>query len=127
MSERNQGMSRRSLLKGVAASGVVVAVGGLVPESYGGDMTHGSAEVPQSNSDWFSQRLWSLSGNKVPMKGGGAIPVKSLAPRVFLPRSAQEIADLVKSLPATTPIACVGGAQSTGPWVSFKSRRQASL
>ncbi|MEI8358867.1 MAG: twin-arginine translocation signal domain-containing protein [Deltaproteobacteria bacterium] len=33
MSERNQGMSRRSLLKGVAASGVVVAVGGLVPES----------------------------------------------------------------------------------------------
>ena len=113
MSERNQGMSRRSLLKGVAASGVVVAVGGLVPESYEGDMTHGSAEVPQSNSDWFSQRLWSLSGNKVPMKGGGAIPVKSLAPRVYLPRSAQEIADLVKSLPATTPIACVGGAHES--------------
>lgn len=69
-----------------------------------------------SNDAWFAQRAWSVSANKVLPKADGTTgTVTSLATRIERPRSAEEIAAIVKSLPATTPIACVcGGHESSG-------------
>ena len=77
-------------------------------------MSSGTAELMESNDKWFSQRVWAVSGNKVVTPSGGiALPTTTLARRIYRPLSAQEIADVVKSLPATTPIACVGGGHES--------------
>jgi FAD/FMN-containing dehydrogenase len=50
------------------------------------------------------------------LQGSGAstVPTASLARRIYRPRSAEEIAGLVNTLPATTPLACVcGGHESS--------------
>ncbi len=68
-----------------------------------------------SKGDWFAQRAWSVSANKVLADGDG-VPsaVTSLAKHIYRPRSAEEISAIVQSLPATTPIACVcGGHESS--------------
>ncbi len=75
----------------------------------------GSAPSPEaltiSNDEWFAQRAWSVSANKVL---GATTAVTSLASRIYRPQSAEEIAAIVKSLPATTSIACVcGGHESS--------------
>ena len=82
---------------------------------YDGDMTSGAVELVEAEAAWFSQRVWSLSGNKVLMTSGGSpVPATCLARRIYRPRSAQEISGLVKSLPSITPIACVcGGHESS--------------
>lgn len=65
--------------------------------------------------DWFPQRVWSLSGNKVVLTDDGkAFPAGTFARRVYRPGSAQEIAEIVKATPAATPIACVGGGHEAG-------------
>ena len=77
-------------------------------------MSSGTAEILESNDEWFSRRVWAVSGNKVVTPSGGtALPTTTLARRIYRPLSAQEIADVVKSLPATTPIACVGGGHES--------------
>jgi len=78
-------------------------------------MTNGAVELVEATDAWFSQRVWSLSGNKVLMTSDGSpVPATSLARRIYRPRSAEEISGLVKSVPATTPIACVcGGHESS--------------
>ncbi|MFM8809939.1 MAG: FAD-binding oxidoreductase [Chthoniobacterales bacterium] len=70
---------------------------------------------PEADKDWFAQRIWCQSGNKVLTTGDGAAPpAKTLARHIYHPRSADEIAALVKSSPATTPIACLcGGHESS--------------
>ena len=66
----------------------------------------GKANSYQSaNEAWFSQRVWALSGNNVVTTSGGTPATTTRASRIYRPRSAQEIAEVVKSLPATTPIA----------------------
>ena len=69
-----------------------------------------------SNDEWFARRAWSVSANKVlPKPDGSTGRVTTLAKRIEHPTSAEEIAAIVKSLPATTPIACVcGGHESSG-------------
>lgn len=80
----------------------------------GGGMTVGAVELVEAKDSWFSQRVWSLSGNKVVMTSGGhPVPATTLARRIYRPRSAAEISCLVTSLPATTPIACVGGGHES--------------
>ncbi len=114
MSEQHNEISRRSVLKGVAVSGVGLVVGGSLLASCGGEMSSGTAEILESNDEWFSRRVWAVSGNKVVTPSGGtALPTTTLARRIYRPLSAQEIADVVKSLPATTPIACVGGGHES--------------
>ncbi|MCP4497623.1 MAG: FAD-dependent oxidoreductase, partial [Phycisphaeraceae bacterium] len=68
------------------------------------------------NEEWFAQRAWSVSANKVvPRADGTTTAVTTLATRIEHPSSAEEIAAIVKSLPATTPIACVcGGHEASG-------------
>ena len=69
---------------------------------------------PEADKDWFTQRIWCLSGNKLTTGDGAAPPAKTLARHIYHPRSAYEIAALVKSSPATTPIACIcGGHESS--------------
>ncbi|MGA1045381.1 MAG: FAD-binding protein, partial [Phycisphaerales bacterium] len=116
MFDSNVRMSRRTALKGAAVGGVGLVASGALGES----MSIGAAEPPEaltmSNDEWFAQRAWSVSANKVLPKADGTSPtVTSLAKRIHRPRSAEEIAAIVKSLPATTPIACVcGGHESSG-------------
>lgn len=85
-------------------------------------MTFGSVELVDAKDDWFSERVWCLSGNKVLMtKTGAPRPATSLARHIYRPRSAQEIADLVRSLPATTPVACVCGGHESSNVAAFAS------
>ena len=72
--------------------------------------------LEMSNDAWFAQRAWSVSANKVlPGPDGSSTHVTSLAEQICRPRSAEEIAELVKSLPPGTPISCVcGGHESSG-------------
>lgn len=80
-----------------------------------------------SNDEWFARRAWSVSANKVlPRADGTNGTVTSLARRIERPRSAEDIAAIVKSLPATTPIACVcGGHESSG--VALVANRDAVI
>lgn len=104
-------LSRRSMISVTAAAGVGVLVdyarAATIPNGSGAPL--GALTI--SNDEWFAQRAWSVSGNKVL---GATTAVTSLASRIYRPQSAGEIAAIVKSLPATTPIACVcGGHESS--------------
>ena len=69
----------------------------------------------QVKDEWLSQRASFLSGNKVlATSDGGAIPAQTFAREIYRPRSAQDIADVISSLPETTPVASVcGGHESS--------------
>ena len=122
MSQPTHMISRRSMLKGAAASGIGLVVGGSVLASPGGDMTIESVALPAAKDAWFAQRVWSLSGNKVLMTDNASPhPATSLARQIYLPRSAEEIVSVVKSLPATTPIACVCGGHESSNAAVFAS------
>lgn len=104
-------LSRRSMIQGTAAAGAGI----LVDYASGATSPSGSVAPPDpltiSNDEWFAQRAWSVSANKV---AGATTAVTSLAGRIYRPESAEAIAAIVKSLPATTPIACVcGGHESS--------------
>ena len=109
------GVSRRSVLKDVAASSVGLVAAEFLLAGCEGDPASGSVELVEAKDAWFSQHVWSLSGNKVLMANGDSpVPTTTLAGRVYRPRSAKEIAGLVRSLPAQTPLACVcGGHESS--------------
>ncbi len=121
MSESNHEISRRTVLKSATASGVGFVVGTSLLTSCRSDMANGAAHMADSvelvpaNDVWFSQRVFAISGNKVLIANdGNATATTTLAQRIYRPQSAQEIARVVKSLPATTPIACVcGGHESS--------------
>jgi FAD/FMN-containing dehydrogenase len=116
MKKSERKVSRRSVLK---SAGVGI-VGLLAGRALARAASQPAATPPQalnmSNDEWFAQRAWSVSANKVLPGADGATPrVTSLAKRIHRPRSAEEIAAIVKSLPATTPIACVcGGHEASG-------------
>ena len=75
-------------------------------------MNIGAVERVEATDSWFAQRQASISGNKVLMTGDCG-PTTCLARCVYRPRSAQEISDLVTSLPPSTPIACVSGGHES--------------
>ncbi len=121
MSEETNDLSRRSVLKAAAVGGVGLAAGASLLGACVSDTNSASAAavVPQAvldeNAAWFAKRVQTLSGNKVlKASDGSSRPTTTLARRVYFPKSAQEIADLIKSTAATTPIACVcGGHESS--------------
>jgi len=108
-------MTRRSALKIVAASGVGLVVGGSVGAGQLDELSTMPEALSISNDEWFAQRVWSVSANRVLIpKNGADGGVTSLAKRIYRPSSADEIAEIVRSFPASTPIACVcGGHESS--------------
>jgi hypothetical protein len=105
MSEQDNEIYHCVVLKGVAVSGAGLLADGSFLTSCSGEMTSGPVEVLAANEAWYSQRVWPLSGNNVVTTSGGTPATTTRASRIYRPRSAQEIAEVVKSLPATTPIA----------------------
>lgn len=124
MSETGQEISRRSLLKQAAVGGMGMVVGGGSHlHSSGDDQATGSIEVVTAKDKWFSEKLFFISGNKLlKMKDGSVLPATTLSSQIYRPRSAQEIADLVKSVSAQTPIACVCGGHESSNASLFASR-----
>ena len=105
-------VTRRVALKTAATTGAGIVVSGSIAGAAGNDETIATVERVEAKEQWFSQRAYSLSGNKVLVpKEGGSFPETTLALQIYRPKAPQEIANIVKSYPATTPIACVcGGA-----------------
>lgn len=115
MHEPGDPVSRRVVLK----SAVVSGAGLLADSAFVGNQPaiaeSAGSEVVLSNEEWFAKRAWSVSANRVVANADGIQPpLTSLATRIHEPSSADEIAEIVKSLPVTTPIACVcGGHESS--------------
>ncbi len=115
---------RRTVLKTAAVGGLGLIVGdtllggGPAGNVASGDTLIGSqalqVETVEANAAWFSQRVWAISGNKALVGEGKAIPRTTLARKIYRPKSAKEIASVLKALPASTPVACVcGGHESS--------------
>ena len=102
MPERDPGLSRRAPLHAAAA-----------------------ADTAAANEAWFAERAWAQSGNKVLASDGP--PTASRARRIEKPRSAAEIADLVTTLPATTPLAVVCGGHESSNAATLASREAVVL
>lgn len=115
---------RRTVLKAAAAGGLGLVVGetllgrtslgsaSVEPHAFGSQSMQ--VETVEANEAWFSERVWAISGNKVLVPAGAAIPRNTLARRIYRPKSAREIAGVIKALPASTPVACVcGGHESS--------------
>lgn len=116
MNDSENRISRRTAIKGAAVSGVGLIVGSAMAEQSSTQAGAPPEAMMGPNDEWFAQRAWSVSANKVlPKADGTTTAVTTLARRIEHPTSAEEIAAIVKSLPATTPIACVcGGHESSG-------------
>ena len=122
MPEENNEITRRSLLKSAAVSGVGVAAGGSILVGPGSEAAHAAVERVDAGEEWFSQRAYCLSGNKVLQASDGSlIPATTFAHQIYRPRSAQEIADLVKTSVPTAPLACVCGGHETSNAALFAS------
>jgi FAD/FMN-containing dehydrogenase len=122
MSEEGNDFSRRSVLKSAAVGGVGLVAGGSIRAVCGDEKTSGAVERIEAMDKWFSQRAFCLSGNKVLMTSeGSALPITTYASQIYRPRSAQEIADLVRSSSAKTPIACVCGGHESSNAAMFAS------
>ena len=125
MSEDNNDLSRRSVLKNAAIGGVGLVAGGSILGGCESDKASGAVERVErveATEEWFSQRAYCLSGNKVLMTSeGSALPATTLARQIYRPRSAQEIANLVKSSSAKSPIACVCGGHESSNASMFAS------
>jgi len=112
---KNQ-ISRRNAIKAAGVGGAGIVFGNVLPNKVFSQTVSPSAPLEISNDEWFAERAWSVSANKVLPKADGSVPtVTSLAKRIHRPKSAAEIAAIVQPLPATTPIACVcGGHEASG-------------
>ncbi len=122
MTEDNQDVSRRSVLKQAAVGGVGFVTAGSILAGPEGEQARAAVEQVEVKKEWLAQRAYCLSGNKVlKPTDGGAIPATTLARHVYRPRSAQEIAELVKASPATVPIANVCGGHESSNAALFAS------
>ena len=122
MAEENNDVSRRSLLKSAAVGSVGLVAGGSILAGSGSGNVGEAIERVADQDEWFSQRAFCLSGNKVlKTNEGSALPATTLARQIYRPRSAREIADLVKSSSAKTPIACVCGGHESSNAAVFAS------
>jgi hypothetical protein len=65
MSEENNDVSRRSLLKSAAVGGVGLVAGGSILAGSGSGNVGGAIERVADRDEWFSQRAFCRSGNKV--------------------------------------------------------------
>lgn len=122
MTEPQKEISRRAALQRAAGAGVGLAAGGGLLSSSGVRRVYGSAAGPSTQDDWFTNRAYSLSGNKVLGEDGkGVIPDASLASRIYFPESAEDVSRLVKSLSPETPISIVGGGHESSNIAMFAS------
>lgn len=112
MAEKHGDVSRRSALRHAAVGGVGLVTGSLLA-GRGSGQAGGAIERVEVPDEWFSRRAYCLSGNRLLEAGGDAVPATTRARRIYRPRSAGEIADLVASLPAVVPVACVGGGHES--------------
>ena len=91
-------ITRRTALKGAAVGSVGVVVGSSLAEQVaklGGALPEMSMTP---NEEWFAQRAWSVSANKVvPRADGTTSAVTTLARRIEHPTSAEEIAAMAGS------------------------------
>lgn len=110
--ERCDELSRRSVLKQVAIGGVGCVAGSVLTVA-GSDRASAAIEQVAEKGTWLNERASCVSGNRL-LGSDGAGPVCTKARDIYRPHSAREIADLVRSLPAATPVACVcGGHESS--------------
>lgn len=110
--ENHEDLSRRSVLKQVAIGGAGLVAGTAVT-SAGSERACAAIEQVTEKSTWLAGRASCISGNRL-LGDDGDRPVRTKAREIFRPRSAEEIADLVRSLPADTPVASVcGGHESS--------------
>lgn len=116
MKKQQHHVSRRDAMKAAGAGGIGIVVGDVLTTNAFGQTGLPPKPITMSNDEWFAQRAWSVSANRVvPDADGKPQPVTSLAKRIHRPKSAAEIAAIVKSLPPSTPVACVcGGHEASG-------------
>lgn len=113
MSAENQDdLSRRSVLKQTAVGGVGLVAGSVLVGA-GSERASAAIEQVTEKGSWLAKRASCVSGNRL-LGADSAGPVVTKAREIFLPRSAEEIAELVRSLPAETPVGSVcGGHESS--------------
>lgn len=119
MSQDDEGVPRRTVLQTVAIGGMgILASDSIFGRASLATDKHRSAtmhvETVAANDAWFAERTWAISGNKAATKDGAAIQRSTLARTIYRARSAEEIAAVIRSLPPSTPVACVcGGHESS--------------
>lgn len=95
---------------------------GASQAGFGDDPVCGGIECVEQKQAWLLRRAYCLSGNRLlETSENSSIPPTTSARQIYLPRSAQEIADLVRSIPATIAIACVGGGHESSNAAMFAS------
>ena len=83
MQDPENRISRRTALKGAAARGVGLVVGSSLAEQSLMQAGAPQEAVLRTNDEWFAQRAWSVSANKVLPKTDGATGnVTTLAKRI---------------------------------------------
>ncbi len=121
MTERHDDVSRRGVLKQAAVGGVGIVAGSIVTGA-GGDQAGAAVEQVGAKNAWLAERATFLSGNRLlKTNGDGLIPPRTLARDVYRPRSSQEIADLIRSIPAGAPVASVCGGHESSNAAMFAS------
>ncbi len=109
--EQHDDLSRRSVLKQATFGSAGIVVGSVLAGA-GTGRASAAIEQIEAKETWLAERASCVSGNR--LLGGVGEPVRTMAREIYRPRSAQEIADLVRSLPAGAPVASVcGGHESS--------------
>jgi len=110
--EDHDDVFRRSLLRQATLGGDGLVAGAA---ANGAESERACAAIEQvtEKATWLAERASCVSGNRL-LGPDSAGPVMTKAREIFRPRSAEEIADLIRFLPTETPIASVcGGHESS--------------
>jgi FAD/FMN-containing dehydrogenase len=112
--EQPDDLSRRSVLKQAALGGAGLVAGSIISGGGGGgEQARAAIEQVATKDTWLAERASCVSGNRLLTAIVGE-PVRTKAREIYRPGSAREIADLIRSLPAGTPVASVcGGHESS--------------
>ena len=128
MSEDKKEISRRTVLKNGAITGAGFVASGNVLAVAGDESLKEKIDRVVAKDEWLAQRAYCLSGNKVLANSqSSSLAAATDAREVYRPRTAQEIAEIVKSLPKTTPVACVCGGHESSNAAMFASREAVVL
>ncbi|RLS34542.1 MAG: FAD-binding oxidoreductase [Planctomycetota bacterium] len=121
MAAEHDDLSRRAVFKQAAVGGVGLVAGSVLTGA-GGDQASAAVEQVAAKDEWLAERASFLSGNRLlKTSGDGSMPPRTLARGIYRPRSSQEIADLIRSLPAKTPVASVCGGHESSNAAMFAS------
>lgn len=108
---------------------------GRVAECVGAIVTAAAAEQASAAVEraaepegWYARRSSCVSGNRlVGAASDAALAPRTLAREIYLPRSAGEIAEVVRALPAGTPVASVCGGHESSNAATLASREAVIL